>query len=336
MTTNLHILTNPLNPISLSNRVDPFSPAAVKFIKYMSEYGWNCIHYGVEGAEAPCEIITCNKKHSSADIYNSVAGAEISKRKKHGDVIVCFYGLDNKGAADYNSDLKVIEPSIGYDVSAVFAPYRVFVSYAQMHMYYGSRGMLMNPSWFDAVIPNAFTVEEFNYSENKEDFILMFGRVIETKGIHIAIQATQETGQRLIIAGPGKLQDLGYTKVPDHVTEVGVCNTEQRKQLMSRAKAIIGPTTYVEPFGNMIIEGYLSGTPAITSDWGGFSETVINGLTGYRCREFKEFVDAIKNISRIDSKNCYNYAANNYSDEAVHIRLNEYLKKVQCSDFYRK
>lgn len=334
--TTLHVLTNPLSPIGLSHRIDPFSPAAVKFIKYMMQYGWNCIHYGVEGADAPCEIIICNSINSNdSKIYNDNAGLEIKKRKQPGDIIVCFYGHDNKGAADYNSDLKVVEPSIGYDISAVFAPYRIFVSYAQMHMFYGWQGMLLDPNWFDAVIPNAFTPSEFEYSEIKEDYFLFFGRIIDTKGIHIAIQATEKANARLIVAGPGSLKNIGYTKIPNHVTEVGVCDVAQRRTLMSKAKAIIGPTTYIEPFGNMVIEGYLSGTPAITTDWGGFSETVIQGKTGFRCKEFKEFVNAIKNIEQINSIDCRQYAIENYSDEKIHIQFDEYFKRIQTANFYR-
>ena len=130
-----------------------------------------------------------------------------------------------------NPDCKWVEPSIGYRASGVFAPYRAFTSYAQMHMFYGERGMLMNPSWFDVVIPNPFTVDEFEYKEDKEDYFLYFGRVIEEKGIHLAIQATEKLGKKLIIAGPGDLRHLGYNKVPDHVEVFGVADAEQRKQL---------------------------------------------------------------------------------------------------------
>ena len=197
--------------------------------------------------------------------YNRSAAIEIAKRKKTNDLILCFYGDENKLAAELNQDLKIIEPHIGYSPNAVFAPYRVFASYSQMHYYYGKMGMLMNPSWFDAVIHNAITASEFEYSDQKDDYVLYFGRVIEEKGLHIAIQATELLDQKLIVAGPGSLESLGYSRIPDHVEFLGVCNVEQRRQLMSKAKAIIAPTYYLEPFGNMIAEGYMDGTEDIIS-----------------------------------------------------------------------
>lgn len=336
----LHILSNPTSPVHINNRIDPFSIAVVKFIKNMTRLGWNCVHYGTTGSEVDCELVVClnnidSNRHTAIEKYNRVAAEEIKKRKKAGDLIMCFHGWENRVAAEANNDLPIVEPSIGYDTKAVFAPYRVFVSYAQMHMFYGERGMLMTPSWYDAVIPNAFTPSEFEFNAKKKDYILYFGRVIENKGLHIAIQATEKTGHNLIVAGPGALSDIGYKEVPSHVKCVGLCNAEQRKILMRDAMAIIGPTYYVEPFGNMVAEGYFSGTPAITTDWGGFTETVIQGKTGFRCREMKEFVNALNNIGNIDPQDCRDWADATYSEEVVHAQFDDYFKKILAGTFYR-
>ena len=339
--TTLHILSSPYSPVNINNRSDPFSVAAVKFIRYMTSYGWNCIHYSVTGADVPCETYQCldlitNDKNLNVTNYNKIAGQEISRRKSPGDMILCFHGIENKSACDANPDLKAVEPSIGYDSTAVFSPYRAFVSYAQMHMYYGTKGMLMNPSWFDAVIYNAITSKEFDLTIDKDDYFLCFGRIISTKGIDLAIQATEATGTRLVIAGPGSLANCGYTTVPKHVEVLGIQNAEQRRKLMSKARAIMGLTYYVEPFGNMIVEGMMSGTPAITTDWGGFTETVQQGVTGFRCREYMDVVRAIENINSINPTVCRNWAETNCDDEVIHPQFDQWLNKLKVQDFYRK
>jgi len=291
------------------------------------------VHYGIPGAQVDCEHVDIPTTPTEIKRFNELAGEEIRKRASDGDIIACFFGVDNQLACEMNPNCKAVEPSIGYRANGIFAPYRVFTSYANMHMFYGERGMLMNPSWFDDVIPNPFTVNEFEYCEQKEDYFLYFGRVVEEKGVHLAIQATERLGKKLIIAGPGSLQSLGYSKTPDHVEMFGVANAEQRKELMRKAKCLIGLTHYVEPFGNMVIEANLSGTPSITTDWGGFTETVLEGKTGYRVRDFKSLLTAMDSIDKIDSCDCRAWGLN-FSDEIVHMKHKQYLNKVIKNQFY--
>lgn len=330
----IHVLPNPRNPTGLMNRIDPFAVHAYKYIKHLSKH-FKMIHYGLPGSEVDCEHVDIATDPNDIEGFNRLAGEEIRKRKSPKDIIVCFYGIDNKLACDMNPDCVHVEPSIGYRANGVFAPYRVFTSYAQMHMFYGERGMLMSPSWFDEVIPNPFTLSEFEYSSTRDDYYLYFGRVCDEKGVHLAIQATERMRKRLIIAGPGSLQSIGYASVPKHVEMFGYADADQRKQLMKKAKALFGLTYYVEPFGNMIIEANLSGAPVITTDWGAFPEIVIQGKTGYRCRSFNDILNAMENIenhklSWFDAR----FIAQQFSDEIVHEKHRLYLNRVIENNFY--
>jgi len=333
----LHILGNPRVPSGLKNRIDPFSVFVYKYIKHLGNK-YEMIHYGLPGAEVDCDHVDINvpilqDRDAHNKNFNSIAGPEIGKRKSKDDLIICFFGAENSEAALMHPELKIIEPSIGYRTNAVFAPYRVFTSYAHMHMFYGERGMLMNPSWTDAVIPNPFTVSEFEYKQDKQDYFLYLGRVCREKGVDLAIQATEKIGAKLVLAGPGDLRSMGYDKIPDHVECVGLVDAEKRKDLLANAKCLLGLTYYVEPFGNMVIEANLSGTPCITTDWGAFPETVIDGVTGYRVRNFNDLVEAMDQIVHIESWECRRNGLR-YSDEIIHARHDEYLQKVIKNDFY--
>ena len=224
--------------------------------------------------------------------------------------------------------LLTIESGIGY--TGVFAAHRVFESYAWMHYIYG----LLNQDdgvWYDAVIPNYFDPADFPFQASKMDYLLYFGRIISRKGVQVAVDVAKATGNQLYIVGQGELDNpveglaLSNEKHIIHLPAVG---PEERGKLLGNAKAVLMPTYYLEPFGGVNVEAQFCGTPVITSDWGAFPETVLHGVTGYRCRVFEEFCWAVKNIHRIKPQNCRDWAERNYSMERVGRMYEEYFQRV--------
>ncbi len=350
MKPTLHILSNPSGITHTRYRMEPFNVAALKFIDNMKSRGWDMVHYGHESAEVACENVVCvtNEEFPPPEdgnimlhqpplekIFNDRAIAEIGRRKNPNDMILCFYGLANKATTEAHSDLKIVEPSIGYPPETVYAPYRAFVSYSQMHYYYGIHGMLLKPSWFDAVIPNAFTPSEFEFSADKEDYFVYLGRVNYDKGIDLCIQVTQRLGKKLYIAGPtDTLAHLGYNKIPDHVELTGYVNPEQRSNLLRKAQCLMAPTHYIEPFGNIVAEAQFCGTPVLTTDWGGYVDSVVHGVTGYRCKDFGSFVRAAEVVGKLNPQTCRDWAMQNFSDQVVHDKFDEWLTKLSINNFY--
>jgi glycosyltransferase involved in cell wall biosynthesis len=127
--------------------------------------------------------------------------------------------------------------------------------------------------------------------------------VSELKGISTCIQATAAAGVRLKIAGQGRIADVGWNTTPDHVEELGYADADTRRDLMRDASALIIATTYLEPFGGVVVEALLSGTPIITPHFGSFAE-IQNGRTGFLCHTLRDYVNAIKNRGDIDPADC--------------------------------
>lgn len=254
--------------------------------------------------------------------FNTKVVAELASRLEQKDFICVIGGYSHKQIADAYPNHMTVEFGIGYP--GTFAKYRVFESYAWMHTIYGSQSN-GNPAsadgrFFDAVIPAYIEKELFPFIEKPDNYYIFMGRLIERKGFQIAADVCKHLGAELIIAGQGQ--------PPDYGKYVGVVGAEERSRLFGHAIASFAPTIYVEPFGTVVIESQMCGTPAITTDWGAFTETVINGVSGYRCRTLGEFIEAAEKAKNIDRSIVRKHAENNYSLEVVQIKYDEYFKRL--------
>jgi glycosyltransferase involved in cell wall biosynthesis len=221
-------------------------------------------------------------------------------------------------------DLIPIDPTVGID-HPVSLPYQIFASYSVMNRVYGRSNI--DPRWYDAVIPHFFDVKQFEFNPTPKDYFLYVGRIIPSKGISIAIDMAKHAGVKIIIAGVGNVEWC-KNPVPDHVIRMGSVDVEQRCELMKNAKAFIAASYYSEPFGMAVVEAMLCGTPVITTDWGGFAETVNHGVTGYRCHTQEQFNWAAKNIDKIDRQACRDWAIKNYSMERIGPMYEEYFDMI--------
>ena len=178
--------------------------------------------------------------------------------------------------------------------------------------------------------------QNFEFSDTKDDYYLFVGRLIYRKGLDVAVEVTKQLGKKLIVAGQGSLinpnERLNITD--PHVEHIGSVGPEERSKLMSRARAVFAPTYYIEPFGGVAVEAQMCGTPVITSDFGAFTETVLHGVTGYRCRTLDDFVFASENVDKLSYSTIRQWAVNNYSMDRIKLMYDEYFHKVY--DIWKK
>lgn len=220
-------------------------------------------------------------------IMNVNAIHEIQERIQAGDFICLIGGTCQKPIADAFPNHKSVEYGIGYE--GIFSNFCIFESYAWMHYVYGKAG-IGNGRYFDSVIPNYYDSTDFPLYKNKEDYFLYIGRVTQRKGLTVANDLCKKIGKKLLVVGQGA-EVQGDLLVGDHVTldcdfeYLGVITDPQLKaKVIGQAEAVLVNTQYVGPFEGVHIEAAMCGTPVITTDWGVFAETVIQGVTGFRTR----------------------------------------------------
>lgn len=146
--------------------------------------------------------------------------------------------------------------------------------------------------------------------------------MISRKGVQIASDTCKELGVKLIMAGPGN-------EIPEYGEYIGAVGPEERAKLMGGAIGFFAPTLYIEPFGNVVVEAQACGTPTITTDWGAFTETNINGLTGYRCRTLDEFCKAAEDVKNLNPAIISKRAVDLYSVDTIKYKYDEYFRRLE-------
>lgn len=252
--------------------------------------------------------------------FNQNTIAAIKEVIQPKDFICIIGGTAQQPIADAFPNHMSVEFGVGY--GGVFSKYRVFESYAWMHSIYAAH---TNPTsvdgqFFDTVINGYLEPEMFPEGDGQGDYYLFLGRLIDRKGYRIAQEVCQRLGKRLILAGPG--EQSGYGEF------VGSVNPEERAKLIGGAIAMFAPTLYIEPFGNVVIEAQACGTPTITTDWGAFTETNINDLTGYRCRSLADFMKAAEDVKKLDRKKIREHAISRYSLDIIGKQYEDYFTRL--------
>jgi len=352
----LHLLGLPHTQTTSEYLTCAYTQKVVKFGKMMTQLGHEVIIYAGEENEAICAehvpIITEAERHAwfgtgfdtaltpfEWDVnqpywraYNERAAAEVLKRANPRDLLLLTTSIQKPvyDVVRHAVGMTGVEWGVGYQ--GVWLDFAVFESYAWMHHVYGLQDRHDGKN-YDAVVPNFFDRFDFRVAEKKDDYLLYVGRMIRRKGVLTAALVAERMGMRLIAAGPGGSPVPGGVKTVEHdfipgVEYVGPVGPDERSELMSKARALLAPTTYIEPFGGVAVEAMMSGTPAVTTDWGAFTETVVPGVTGYRFRTIHEGADAVERAMELDKRSIREEAVNRWSLETVGLMYEEHFGRL--------
>lgn len=346
-----HVLSIPHTATSKDYLACAYTQKVLNLCLMLEMMGARFFHYGNEGATVQNHVTTIPPE-LYADVYGKYdwhsnffkfdqndrvylhyyrAAAEAIKARAGAiNFILCPWGWGNKPVLDLLRDTDkqrfvAIESGIGYE--STFSQFRVFESYAWLHHVYGMQKE-GNIRYYDAVIPNYYDIRDFDFCNDKEDYVLYLGRLIPRKGIHIVMDLARLRPQtQFLFAGQGNLQDFNP---PSNCVHVGYADLEKRRRLLAKARMLITPTVYHEPFGGVTVEALLSGTPIVTTDVGAFTETNLNGMTGFRFRTLAEANMAIDQVFEgvISSQFCRDYAVSNFSIDRVHRQYRDYFMRV--------
>jgi glycosyltransferase involved in cell wall biosynthesis len=184
---------------------------------------------------------------------------------------------------------------------------KIYESYAWMHYHQGKEGR--NGENYEWVIPNYFDTSEWEPSFENGNYLAFLGRITPLKGLDTIKALADYSPWKIRLAGQGDPTPWEHP----NIEYVGPLKGKERSTFLRNARACLMPTTFTEPFGGSGVEGMLCGTPLISVDYGAFTETVVEGVTGFRCHTLQDWVNALHNAGVLDRKRIHEISAAKYS-----------------------
>ena len=152
-------------------------------------------------------------------------------------------------------------------------------------------------------------------------YIAFLGRFAKEKGPHVAIEAARRAGTLLRMGGGVHPVDVSFFESevkpllakPDGVQWLGELSHIPKVSLLQGARAMLFPIDWEEPFGLVLIESMLVGTPVIAFPRGSVPEVIEEGVTGFIVRSAAEMADRIKSLDGFDRARCRERALERWS-----------------------
>ncbi|MBD2102778.1 glycosyltransferase family 4 protein [Leptolyngbya sp. FACHB-261] len=189
---------------------------------------------------------------------------------------------------------------------------------------------------------NGIDTSTYKFQEKPEDppYLAFLGRISPEKGTHLAIEIAKRSGWHLKMAGKVDVVDVEYfeQEIKPHIDGkqieyLGEANHEQKSDLMGAAVATLFPITWREPFGLVMIESMVTGTPVIAMNLGSTAEVVVHGKTGFLCNSLEEAIAAIDRVPELDRRACREHVLAKFSVQRMTDGYEAIYQKIVAERF---
>ena len=179
------------------------------------------------------------------------------------------------------------------------------------------------------------------YEGERKDYYLCLGRFVPYKKIDMIVRAFQQMpDKKLVLIGEG-YGTKQFTEILEHSKNIewlGYRKDEEMIRYIQEAKACLFAAK--EDFGILCVEVQSCGTPVIALDYGGYTETVNDGVSGYLFPEQDE-ESLIAAVNKFEQRPLTDHKAIRdnslrFSDERFRQELKQYVDECYKTFYGRK
>ena len=143
------------------------------------------------------------------------------------------------------------------------------------------------------------------------DYLAFVGRISPEKRLDLAIEIARRAKLPLRVAAKIDGADREYFSeviTPllrrADVELVGEIGDDQKQEFFGKARALVFPIDWPEPFGLVMIEAMACGAPVIAFRRGSVPEVLEDGVTGFICEDVEQAVHAVERLPELSRATC--------------------------------
>lgn len=327
-----------------------FTGKALRFPRMMQMQGYTVIEYSNEGSESTADehvvMISATEfdalfNRSETDFHGNDAtvGSEghqlfeqrliiaLRERLQPQDIICHPFGHAHQQLMAEFPGHQHVETGIGYP-TLMPDSFRIFESYAWMHYHQGKENR--NGKNYEWVVPNYYDLNDWEPRYEPGQYLAFLGRITPLKGIDTIKAIADHSPWPIVLHGQGDPSPWTHPNIEYRGPISGIA----RSEFLRNARALLAPTVFTEPFCGMAVEAMLCGTPVVSVNYGAMTETVTEGVMGYKCHTLQDWIDGINNVGNLDRRIIASIARNQWSLEACGLRYDKIFR--QLNDLYRQ
>jgi glycosyltransferase involved in cell wall biosynthesis len=177
---------------------------------------------------------------------------------------------------------------------------------------------------YAGVVHNGIDVDLYPFVDDKDDFLVYIGRANPDKGPTIAIEVARRAGLPLamVVKRSEPFERTYWDEIVapllhDEVEVYEGISHERKVDLLGRARAMIFPIQWPEPFGLVMVEAMACGTPVVACPAGAAVELVDEGVTGYLRVSIEDLTHAIGMVGNCSPATCRRRVQEHFSADAM-------------------
>lgn len=182
------------------------------------------------------------------------------------------------------------------------------------------------------IVLHAVDVDAYAFRADPGDYLLFLGRFTEGKGVLAAIDVARRTGHRLLLAAAENdyyRQHVAPLVDGQQVQYAGEASLAEKVALLGGARALLYPVQAAEPFGLVLAEAAVCGTPVAALRRGAVPEIVDEGVTGLTFDSIDDLAAGLPRVMALDRARVRAAAVDRFGvDRMVDGYLNVYADLI--------